>query len=167
MSNGSGTSSVSSNGGGSNNNRNASNGSKFQEVQRRWGVVQTTGTSANASEDEDSSGPQSVRPFQSGSTPVKSLTGRFDKENLIADYETCADASALRQLVKEQMREIETLKSQVRKANFKEKSNIWLKVFFLDCYKRQPYQTTGRDRKETGDRRTKAERDIEGLNLVS
>ena len=52
-------------------------------------------------------------PFVSGSTPVKSLTGRFDKENLLADFESCADATALRQLVGEQMREIETLKSQV------------------------------------------------------
>ena len=67
---------------------------------------------ANAAASADRQTP-TPSPFVSGSTPVKSLTGRFDKENLLADFESCADATALRQLVGEQMREIETLKSQV------------------------------------------------------
>ncbi len=104
---GSGSSASSSNGGNGSTASSARNGSKFQDVQRKW--VENTAI-APASEDEDSSRPA---PFKSGSTPVKSLTGRFDKENLIADYETCADATALRQLVGEQIREIESLKAQV------------------------------------------------------
>ena len=95
-------------------------GSKFADVQRRWnnGEVNNAATSTNYSgeySDLASTAPdrQTPTPFVSGSTPVKSLTGRFDKENLLADFESCADATALRQLVAEQMREIETLKSQV------------------------------------------------------
>ena len=98
-------------------------GSKFADVQRRWnnGEVNNASTATNYSgEYSDPATTAADRqtptpsPFVSGSTPVKSLTGRFDKENLLADFESCADATALRQLVGEQMREIETLKSQVR-----------------------------------------------------
>jgi hypothetical protein len=84
-------------------------------VQRKWAGkdAASNGGGGVVSEDEDHCKPVMI--VQSGSTPVKSLTGKFDKENLIAEYETCADAGALRQLVGEQMRDIETLKSQGRR----------------------------------------------------
>ena len=94
-------------------------------MQRRWnngevnnaangnnsGDYSDTNAAITAAADRQTPTPSPFVP--SGSTPVKSLTGRFDKENLLADIESCADAPALRQLVAEQMREIETLKSQV------------------------------------------------------
>ena len=91
-------------------------------MQRRWNNGEVNNANSNNSGDySDANAAASAAdrqtptpsPFVSGSTPVKSLTGRFDKENLLADFESCADATALRQLVGEQMREIETLKSQV------------------------------------------------------
>ena len=99
-------------------------GSKFADVQRRWNNGEVNNANSNHSGDYSDANAHSAAiaadrqtptpsPFVSGSTPVKSLTGRFDKENLLADFESCADATALRQLVGEQMREIETLKSQV------------------------------------------------------
>ena len=99
-------------------------GSKFADVQRRWnnGEVSNGNNSGeysdvNAAVASDRQTPTPSPFVPSGSTPVKSLTGRFDKENLLADFESCADVTALRQLVAEQMREIETLKSQVRSRN--------------------------------------------------
>ena len=99
-------------------------GSKFADVQRRWnnGEVSNGSNSGeysdvNAAVASDRQTPTPSPFVPSGSTPVKSLTGRFDKENLLADFESCADVTALRQLVAEQMREIETLKSQVRTGN--------------------------------------------------
>ena len=102
-------------------------GSKFADVQRRWNngeVSNANGSNSGEYSDVNAAAVASDRqtptpsPFvPSGSTPVKSLTGRFDKENLLADFESCADVTALRQLVAEQMREIETLKSQVRSRN--------------------------------------------------
>ena len=99
-------------------------GSKFADVQRRWnnGEVSNGSNSGeysdvNAAAASDRQTPTPSPFVPSGSTPVKSLTGRFDKENLLADFESCADVTALRQLVAEQMREIETLKSQVRSRN--------------------------------------------------
>ena len=93
-------------------------------MQRRWNNGEVNNANSNHSGDYSDANAVSAAiaadrqtptpsPFVSGSTPVKSLTGRFDKENLLADFESCADATALRQLVGEQMREIETLKSQV------------------------------------------------------
>ena len=98
-------------------------GSKFADVQRRWNngeVSNANGSNSgeysdvNAAVASDRQTPTPSPFVPSGSTPVKSLTGRFDKENLLADFESCADVTALRQLVAEQMRGIETLKSQVR-----------------------------------------------------
>ena len=93
-------------------------------MQRRWnnGEVSNGSNSGeysdvNAAAASDRQTPTPSPFVPSGSTPVKSLTGRFDKENLLADFESCADVTALRQLVAEQMREIETLKSQVRTRN--------------------------------------------------
>ena len=101
-------------------------GSKFADVQRRWNNGEVSNANGNnsgeysdvnaaAASDRQTPTPSPFVP--SGSTPVKSLTGRFDKENLLADFESCADVTALRQLVAEQMREIETLQSQVRSRN--------------------------------------------------
>ena len=98
-------------------------GSKFADVQRRWNNGEVSNGSSgeysevNAAVALDRQTPTPSPFVPSGSTPVKSLTGRFDKENLLADFESCADVTALRQLVAEQMREIETLKSQVRTRN--------------------------------------------------
>ena len=98
-------------------------GSKFADVQRRWNNGEVSNANGNNSGEysdvhaavaSDRQTPTPSPFVPSGSTPVKSLTGRFDKENLLADFESCADVTALRQLVAEQMREIETLKSQVR-----------------------------------------------------
>ena len=95
-------------------------------MQRRWNngeVSNANGSNSgeysdvNAAVASDRQTPTPSPFVPSGSTPVKSLTGRFDKENLLADFESCADVTALRQLVAEQMREIETLKSQVRSRN--------------------------------------------------
>jgi len=101
-------------------NGSGSGGSKFADVQRRWNNGEVNNANSHNSGDYSDADAAADRqtptpsPFTvSGSTPVKSLTGRFDKENLLADFESCADATALRQLVGEQMREIETLKSQL------------------------------------------------------
>ena len=92
-------------------------------MQRRWNNGEVSNGNGNSSGEfselnaavaSDRQTPTPSPFVPSGSTPVKSLTGRFDKENLLADFESCADVTALRQLVAEQMREIETLKSQVR-----------------------------------------------------
>ena len=79
-------------------------GSKFADVQRRWNngeVSNANGSNSgeysdvNAAVAPDRQTPTPSPFVPSGSTPVKSLTGRFDKENLLADFESCADVTAL------------------------------------------------------------------------
>ena len=110
-------------------------------MQRRWNNGEVNNANSHNSGDYSDADAAADRqtptpsPFTvSGSTPVKSLTGRFDKENLLADFESCADATALRQLVGEQMREIETLKSQVGGKGRQTNVQAWTKSSIFSIF---------------------------------
>ncbi len=81
-------------------------GSKFQDVQRKWIAVDQRSPEP-ASQDHNDSRPKR---FPSGSTPVKSLTEKFDGTN---GDNSVNESDILRSLVNEQRREIEGLRSQL------------------------------------------------------
>ena len=99
-------------------------GTKFQEVQRKWGGLVSPPPSGILSDNDDFENeyttdykpPRSPK-FITGSSTVKCLTNRFDGTNKELDsieglsLETTADI--LKQAVGEQKREIDTLRAQL------------------------------------------------------
>ena len=99
-------------------------GTKFQEVQRKWGGLISPPPSGLLSDNDESENelgneyrpPRSPK-FITGSSTVRCLTNRFDGTNKELDsleglsLETTADI--LKQAVGDQKREIDTLKTQL------------------------------------------------------
>ena len=99
-------------------------GTKFQEVQRKWGGLVSPPPGGILSDNEDFENeyasdykPPKSPKFMTGSSTVKCLTNRFDGTNKELDsieglsLETAADI--LKQAVGEQKREIDTLRAQL------------------------------------------------------
>ena len=91
-------------------------GSKFQDVQKKWFAVDQSSPEPQmmtSSTTDSSSTTKNNRRIPSGSTPVKSLMERFDN-NAGGDANILHNESEiLRNVVNEQRREIETLRSQL------------------------------------------------------
>ena len=99
-------------------------GTKFQEVQRKWGGLVSPPPSGILSDNEEYENdfgieykPPKSPKFITGSSTVKSLTNRFDGTNKELDsleglsLETTADI--LKHAIGEQKREIDTLRAQL------------------------------------------------------